>query len=1018
VAAAAPDPAEVQAGLRVVFGAGEQGLGDGIIGPVSRRHLQRLCETVPLPADEDAVAGTLEVARELAALERALPDWRPRLTGAALGSGPEALDDLLPLVGPAAVKRAVALPGSGRCTDLADIVPDPERSGTLRMGLNAVLARQGAAPLPSDATTEEMRDAMALACAAWPEGTGARDLVAAADRLGQVLARVPTATALLADPAFAAWLREAPTERMLRLLATPPAVALLLQEAEAALPAAPHVAEPLACAAPEGGLAYYSLTGDDLAALAARTGIAEALAPVAERRFDERAGLIAAINEALGTEAPHCAALAVETIVARHEAASRVHALDAAALQALAFDARLAPVTAALAPLVGLESDDRAQLAGRVEAAVRAVVVETVDADIVGAADAAAAAAEEVRAPRDVPTIPVPPDPAREPQAEFAITPPSLQLLRADVGDPEILDAIGAARFEQAAGRNVLRARVLDALEPIREARIAGTAAAALAAADAAIVARYRLVPAVTEALGSEPALAAISPDLVGRLAALEGAAYPTERLLARALATLDPPAEPVALQAVMDVGRKVVEDPIARRAVAPIAARDCGCVANRYEWDSLVYAFYPFWQFAKAGPEAGPPPTVDFELVERIAFDGLSIGADARLRYAPRWTEAAPTFTVSARRHQAKVDLAIRIRGWREWSSAQIEDAAFDVVEELTMRRAADPLVTSGGVFGWLDRYFDRRPDGVTLIVEDYTGLPGEPSARNLVAFVRAISAGLAGTGKTINLAFDIPLVGTPDREPLFRDLREVILPYDPLRPKMVEHVIVFLERPTAESKKVLRARVENAFTGEARIEVMRDIIPVVPPGGNAPLGHEEQGEMLVLASAGAPFGQFHHDVLYFQDNFRGIGFWPAPVAGAVLADGTPDRLTEIVRAEFDEWGLPRVLQPHAAQIDRVCTFVCPNRLAFYLASALAGGLVLATSALALYSRRLRAVSEGLWLVPVMTAGLAVMLLLVATCDRSAAVWAPLAITGLVALLTAIQVFHWYGRRLDGPMP
>jgi hypothetical protein len=212
-----------------------------------------------------------------------------------------------------------------------------------------------------------------------------------------------------------------------------------------------------------------------------------------------------------------------------------------------------------------------------------------------------------------------------------------------------------------------------------------------------------------------------------------------------------------------MDVGRKVVEDPIARRAVAPIAARDCGCVANRYEWDSLVYAFYPFWQFAKAGPEAGPPPTVDFELVERIAFDGLSIGADARLRYAPRWTEAAPTFTVSARRHQAKVDLAIRIRGWREWSSAQIEDAAFDVVEELTMRRAADPLVTSGGVFGWLDRYFDRRPDGVTLIVEDYTGLPGEPSARNLVAFVRAISAGLAGTGKTINLAFDIPLVGTP---------------------------------------------------------------------------------------------------------------------------------------------------------------------------------------------------------------------------------------------------------------
>ena len=45
------------------------------------------------------------------------------------------------------------------------------------------------------------------------------------------------------------------------------------------------------------------------------------------------------------------------------------------------------------------------------------------------------------------------------------------------------------------------------------------------------------------------------------------------------------------------------------------------------------------------------------------------------------------------------------------------------------------------------------------------------------------------------------------------------------------------------------------------------------------------------ILATSDAnSYGQFRDDIVYFQDNFAGIGFWPAPAADATLPDGSPD--------------------------------------------------------------------------------------------------------------------------------
>jgi hypothetical protein len=96
----------------------------------------------------------------------------------------------------------------------------------------------------------------------------------------------------------------------------------------------------------------------------------------------------------------------------------------------------------------------------------------------------------------------------------------------------------------------------------------------------------------------------------------------------------------------------------------------------------------------------------------------------------------------------------------------------------------------------------------------------------------------------------------------------------------------------------------------------------------------------------------------------------------------------------------------------------VCPNRIAFYLACALAGLSIVAVRGLSLYSRRLRSAAEAMLFTPGMTLVLAGLLVLLVTCDRDAQVWAPVALAGLGAAVAGLVAFDWYSRRLDGPVP
>ena len=269
------------------------------------------------------------------------------------------------------------------------------------------------------------------------------------------------------------------------------------------------------------------------------------------------------------------------------------------------------------------------------------------------------------------------------------------------------------------------------------------------------------------------------------------------------------------------------------------------------------------------------------------------------------------------------------------------------------------------------------------------------------------------------------MPLLDEPASEaPLFQDLRSLIVNVADPDARLVDKLLVFLERPTTRSKKILRIRVENSFQGEERIQVLRAIVPVVPPGANAPLEPQQADGSAVASATSAvnSYGQFHDDLVYFQDNFDGIGFWPAPAAGATLPDGSPDRVGELVAARYYAWAPPLV--PKRFQdlvrgpVDGACALVCPNRVLFYILGIATAGLAAAVSVLSLYSGRSRSLASRLMIVPLLLLLLMSILVITATCDTESRSWSVLALFGLMLLTSGSLVFHWYERRVDGPMP
>lgn len=355
-------------------------------------------------------------------------------------------------------------------------------------------------------------------------------------------------------------------------------------------------------------------------------------------------------------------------------------------------------------------------------------------------------------------------------------------------------------------------------------------------------------------------------------------------------------------------------------------APADCLCA--RPINNGTVYALHPLWN----NPARHQ---VDFGQLSRIGLYGMSMGEDGRLvrPNGMRRYDAPRELISAARLHSTKIDWVIDKRDWRGWSRRSIEDkrAVFrtlvrDIAELLGTRledrdRYGQALASLG---------FDPTPamgDGVTL---NFTDFPDDDKLL-LNDFVVDLSKVLKAMRPARQLNLMVPLqamtgsstFGFLNLDWLIRHTNDVeYLSFANSRRERLDdlRVLVMLPEPTAETKKVLRGDLQNVLHGESSQRLLRNLIPVVVYDGASSL-------------------QLRDDIIYFDDNFDGIGFWTLPVAGPDDDKGDDaEDTTSINRLMTLYW---RIDGDVAASWDTLTRRLCPHRL--WLRWAFWGSLLVA---------------------------------------------------------------------------
>ncbi|EJL94040.1 hypothetical protein PMI16_00395 [Herbaspirillum sp. CF444] len=388
-----------------------------------------------------------------------------------------------------------------------------------------------------------------------------------------------------------------------------------------------------------------------------------------------------------------------------------------------------------------------------------------------------------------------------------------------------------------------------------------------------------------------------------------------------------------------------------------------CGCVLDRLVGE--VYGFYPFWF-------AGTPQKVNFSTLSRVAYYGPTFDDTGILRQANDGRDfvaaaengdlAQHDFVNIARDHQTAVDWVVQRNDWRSWQKMDkgrkeqiLERLATSIVRLMSIRLHSWTATVSNHLpFG--ARFVPTNGDGVTLFFDDYPD--DEVSVGVFNKFVDTLRSRLRGAraGDIINVMmrhsalgkgiYDYPnlygLIAASDANPR-KDLLAQVERDSNMRP----HFLVLLEEQTTDSKKQLRLRMEGPLHGERREMVLRQIVPVIT------FDHDN-------------WQQLQDDIIYFKDNFGGIGFWPMPMtppAAAAEAVGGAAKDGPAVLVDFagvQQCDVSRDVSQclvdfyqtvPGAEASPVCKTVCENLYAFRLAAKLAVLLLIACVALYYWS-------------------------------------------------------------------
>lgn len=341
-----------------------------------------------------------------------------------------------------------------------------------------------------------------------------------------------------------------------------------------------------------------------------------------------------------------------------------------------------------------------------------------------------------------------------------------------------------------------------------------------------------------------------------------------------------------------------------------------CGCVRDDLKGE--VYGFVPFWS-------AGVKRELDFSVLTRIGY--FALGFDDRGNIAKRFdmTKERAGFINTARRYNTSVDLVIYNNDWRAWSrmlaakQSTIGDSLIESIATVAAQRLDNSLLNRAKP--WITLGMSRVPpivDGVTLYFDGY---PRDDAASDyLVSFITRLKTRLRQVGKgsgwyyNLNIVLPMDDLGTGVfRESYLKQLVPKVEQSD--RDEFdaqndVDLFIVMLDEPTGETKKKLRQDMEKMLKGIQRRNMLRKIVPLLNPAVQPPETTDNH--------------QFFDDLVYFEDNFGGVAFWPAPFSDMQPAAEINRQIT----IAFEDSGYNDVLNHLFTRFfPSYCRLVGPNR-------------------------------------------------------------------------------------------
>ncbi len=398
----------------------------------------------------------------------------------------------------------------------------------------------------------------------------------------------------------------------------------------------------------------------------------------------------------------------------------------------------------------------------------------------------------------------------------------------------------------------------------------------------------------------------------------LKSAGSVADRRLREKMRDALPPLSKTALAAIRAGARKTHE--LQQNEAIRWSANGCGCVqSNRFPGDvvdphgrilpGVVYGLFPLWH-------AGPEQRVDFSVLSTVGYFAVPFDDEGNLLDPlKKIDDQRLDFVKPARAHGTRIDWIIRRADWSSWPEMRKEKRTTGMFDNLV--RQIDAMLTETSDHWWsvlLERVSFgtipnlKRGDGVTLYFDNY---PEDlDSVAEFQAFHRDLNDRLRktiGENYAVNLLFPRSVLGRGIFE--CRRLFELTRREDGSELRNNGHFLVLIEEPTTDTKKDLRRDLEQCLTGERRRELLQAVVPVIVYDGQSK-------------------EQLRDDIAYFDQNFRGVGLWPHPQAPKKGGETTVERagggISAFLLYENPETGLVQ------KSIDKICTFVCPNRWVF----------------------------------------------------------------------------------------